>query len=569
MPPLVFQVIPLRRLPPKFELLDYDFSASAPPPEHGEIVRIPFGTQTIEGVLWAQGVSVSGQGAKRKTLERQEKLTYLTPQQLGLVHWLAQETLAALPVVALSMLPGSVPSTAAKLKENTSNGIIAAHLDERQKIIQQFAKQAAGKGKTLVLVPALAYSHTWQKAFGERCIVIHGKLTSRQKAKLLATDAQVIVTTAVGLYLPHRQLRHLILDQADDDGYFAFDQAPRVDTRRVAYELSRLHGAAFTLLARWQSPTLRGLFPNATWRGMQPPPFTFIDRNGEAGAERRKPIAAGLLERVHSGRTLWLVHRRNEAGQLRCQDCGVAMQCPTCSRPLQVVRVGGRQMLFCRHDKLHSLVPDTCPRCKSAQLSTQGKGVEVIADEIQAQLGQTVTILDAGKTLTGTVSNNVVATTAIANYPEYIFDRVVIVRTESFLAPGHYRSSEELHGVLALARQQVRPGGELYCQTFQPDNAEFVAGEELCKREQTTRGAMHFPPFGTLVILQPRARALRPADQPFSSPVAEELRAIAQAPNRWLIRCAQADRRKTLQRIHETLDASWEAIVDPPRIPAD
>lgn len=565
----VFQVVPLRRLPSQFEVLDYDFPATTPPPEIGEIVDIPFGQKMLEGIVWAFGASAKGHGAKRKKLQRQIVPRYITPEQVALLQWLGQETLTPLSTIALSMVATVSRVHAGRAQDQVHNGILIPHLTQREKILQQFAKRASQKGRTLVFVPALPYAQSWKNIFGPRCAIVHGKLTDRQKTKLLASDADVLVTTAVGIYLPHVHIRHIILDVADDDGYLAFDQAPRLDIRRAVAVLSRAHAAPLTLLARWQSPTLLGVFPSTVWRGRQPANWTIISRAGEAGEARRLPVASGIVERVQSGKTLWLVRRRSEAGHLRCQDCGSAILCPNCSRILQVQRENSRQILYCSTDRTRSLIPDTCLRCNSVRLSTQGKGVEVIADEIAMQLNQKVSVLDAGKKLEGIVQKNIVATSAIANYPQCIFDRAVVVRAESFLGTGNYRATEEFHGVLALTRQHVRPEGKVFLQTFQPDNPDFIAGTSLTSREQRERTTLHYPPFGTLVVLQPRRRVARVSEKPFSTETQTRLQAVVHGTQRWMIRCGQAQRHVTLSTIRENIDPSWEAIVDPPRITAD
>ena len=565
----VYQIIPLRRVPARFSVLDYDLPPTARTPRLGEIVEIPFGKARIFGVVWAKGQSSSLQKFTRKPFQIHSEARYLTSQQCALVAWLAQETLTPLPVVAMGMLPTTTLATSKKTQNRTQYGILAGHLDERSRIIQKFSQQPLKSGTTIVFVPALGYAKTWQEHFGNACMVVHGKLSDKQKLSLLAKAPRIVVTTHIGLTLPWQDIRHVVLDQADDDGYLAFDQAPRVDVRRAAQKLAEVFGAALTLIARWQSPTLQGLFPDLKWRGQAATSWTLIDRTGESGEQRRSPIAAGLLERIETGRTLWFVNRSSAAGQLRCADCDAVVGCPKCHLPLRVVDNGSVQMLVCQKDNLRQMPPDICPSCKGAKLSVQGKGVSTIAKELRSLLGQEVDVVDAKQVPQDGKRQHVVSTTAIANYPEQKFDRAIVVRTESFFTPGQYRGAEELHNALALARQHVSRQGELFCQTFQPETVEFQADPVVAARDAIGRKKLLYPPFGSLLLLQSRPKTSRVSPIPLPQEIFSQIPNAIPLGKRWMVRCSMKDRASILKTLREHLDDTWEAIVDPPRIPLD
>lgn len=564
----VYQIIPLRRVPARFSVLDYDLASTARAPSLGEIVEIPFGKTKISGVVWAKGKSSLLQTFTRKTFQTKAGSRFFTSQQCALVTWLAKETLTSLPVIAMGMLPTTAKNRQ-KMYTGGQHGILAGHLDERSRVIQQFARQQASSGTTVVFIPALAYAHTWEEHFGNTCTVVHGKLNDKQKLALLAKAPRIIVTTQIGLTLPWHDLRHIVLDQADDDGYFAFDQAPRVDVRRAVQQLAKVSGAALTLIARWQSPTLEGLFPHLQWRGQTAAAWTIIDRTGENGEQRRSPVASGLLERITIGRTLWLVHRRSAAGQLRCADCDAVVVCPKCGLPMHVVTDGLVQILVCKRDNLRQMQPDACPTCKGVHFNAQGKGIGTIANELRLLIGDDVDVVDAKQKPRNATTQHVVSTTAIANYLEQQFDRVIVVRTESFFAPGQYRGAEELHQALAIARQHVNRQGEFFCQTFQPETAEFQDDQAVSTRDVTSRRNLHYPPFGLLLLLQPRPKTSRVSPAPLTDEVFSRLPNVRPLGKRWMIRCSAKDRASLLETLREHLDDTWEALVDPPRIPQD
>jgi len=569
----VYQVVPLRRVPAKFSILDYNLGRASDRPNLGEIVAIPFGKSTIQGVVWAKGPSPGTQTFSRKSFTVSKTRQSLTPQQLALARWLTRETLTPPNVVALAMPPGPTQFSGAPQPSRSPIGILAARLEEREKVIESFSKRHTDAGVTFVLIPALPYSEQWLRAFGNTVVLLHGRLTAAQRRKAIqkVAQARVIVSTGVGLGSPLPRIHHLIIDQADDDGYFAFDQAPRVDLRRTAQALGKLHGAALTLLARWQSPTLQGIFPEAQWRGGEATlPLTVIDRTGEPGPERAVNVATALLPKLTPGRTLWLVNRRSEAGRLECQDCGATVACPQCGQVLRVQRERGSLQLHCEKDNLTTAVPEQCANCRGARLTPRGRGVQAVAADLRAHLGGSVATLDAQHPLTSPTATHVVATTAIANELAQRFQRVVLVQTESFLFPGQYRGTEEFFTTLALAQQHLVAEGETFCQTFSADQPILQGNRSaVVAADLLTRSQLHYPPLGTLIVLTPRnGRTNRGAPLPEKlQREASQQWTVTMTPHQWVVRSSNNQRSQLLAFLQH-LDPGWQATVDPPDLPA-
>jgi hypothetical protein len=171
------------------------------------------------------------------------------------------------------------------------------------------------------------------------------------------------------------------------------------------------------------------------------------------------------------------------------------------------------------------------------------------------------------------VAPHTVATTAIANSLEQRFDRVICVHTESFLQTGQYRGVEVFYNTIALAQQHLLTGGTIYCQTFSADQPVFQKSRtQVVEEDLQTRTQLHYPPFGTLVLLIPRRNAKKASSVPI--PIEQKSDFITRwpttiQPGRWLVRTAQDQRLSLLHFLHTNLEPTWEAVVDPAHIPHD
>ncbi|MFR1319374.1 MAG: hypothetical protein ACLSCR_03495 [Akkermansia sp.] len=73
-----------------------------------------------------------------------------------------------------------------------------------------------------------------------------------------------------------------------------------------------------------------------------------------------------------------LLNRRGFARSIQCPDCGHVITCMHCSLPLTYHRTEDR--LMCHLCGFKSLVPRTCPECKSASILLQGYGTQKVEE---------------------------------------------------------------------------------------------------------------------------------------------------------------------------------------------
>ncbi len=569
-------VVPLIRVTPSLEMLSYSV------PEGLEIfpgacVEVPFRTKAIVGIVWAEERAEAREGTK-PIIGRKGNLC-LTPEQMRIAKWLHAETLTPRNVILRSMVlhDGAAPHLRRRGASKVS--LVACPTGSaRQEVLTQWSKRiAANADRTLIVVPNQGAAAQWLALLVKLRplhIVPPRSSAAQQRLRNDLRATNTFITTHVGLLYPLPQIDRVILDLADDEGYFAFDQAPRVDVRRLAVATARTHGSALLVLTRWMSPTVTGLFPDVTPTTIGAnPAVTLIDRQGEPLNERGHLPPTYLIEKLQHTRTLWLHTRASEAGRYVCADCGAGTLCPTCGKALRVT-TRHPLILECLYDHLRIEAPSTCAVCKGTRLSTRAPGVQQVARTIADLVGAgSVATLERG-VAQGDLRQalHVVSTTAIGSHPTLIFDAAVLLQPDSYLAQPGYRSAEQFFSTLALAKAAVAKHGSIFVVTHKPEIPayQFLSTPTAWSQQALQeREALRYPPAGTLVLLQPRKRMLRAAAQPLQAANVPSGTVVTHLGASWMFRATSPRRDDLLQWLQQHLDPTWEAIVDPPALPLD
>lgn len=569
-------VVPLVRITSALELLTYQVPQNFKV-DIGDCVKIPFRTKIIEGVVWAEDSVNERKGIK--VIDSRVANLSLTSEQISIATWLHESTLTPLTTILRSMLlADAVDVHDHPVRQTKTSTVICPTGNTREKVIAQWSQRiAAEQSYTLIVVPNQGAALQWMASL-QRLQPMHitppRSKQAQQMLRVALRSTKTYITTHVGLLYPLPHIDRVILDLADDEAYFAFEQAPRVDIRNLTAAFVHAHGSSLLILTRWLSPTVAALFPKSEWKIIgSPPSLTLIDRQHEPTGERGRVPPSYLIEKLTSTRTLWLHARTNEAGRYVCSDCGTHVPCPTCGKPLRV-RSRTPLTLECLQDHLRISAPSVCGTCKGTRLSTRSPGIQQVARTIAGVANdQSVATLERGATQGNLqTATHVIATTAIGSYPMLRFEAAVFLQPDRYFSQPGYRSAEQFFSALAVVRAAVSPGGLVYVVTYNSENPAYQDSlnlEQWTRQTLREREALHYPPAGTLVVLQPRKRSASPAPQPFLQAIALTGVQSSNVGSAWVLRTRKENQPQLLRWIFQNLDPTWEAMVNPPALPSD
>lgn len=263
----------------------------------------------------------------------------------------------------------------------------------------------------LYLVPEIALSRQLEtrlaKAFGDasgtELIVYHSGKTAAQRRNAARSIREsnsrteggyIVLGTRSSIFLPHRNLGLVIVDEEHDSSYKQDQPAPRYNGRDTALMLAAIHGSKVILGSA--TPSLESLYNaqigryaaislNQRYFGAEQAQTLIIDTI----AERRKRGMNGnfsrkLIDRMEKtladgGQIAILRARRAYTPAIQCVECGDIPKCPRCSVSLSLHTDGS---LICHHCGFKTRFQGKCRLC-NGDMKGLGAGTQKI--EIEAR----------------------------------------------------------------------------------------------------------------------------------------------------------------------------------------
>lgn len=211
----------------------------------------------------------------------------------------------------LADVPETAPEPILRTALLAGRPVLLKSADRIQNYIQASAEQLR-KGKNVcILVNEISLAGSLCEAlkasFGELVLVHHSQMTRAGQRRI--NDAvrsgrpYVLVGTRSSIFVPHKDLGLIIVDNEESPFYKQSDTAPRYNARDCAVQLARIHGCAIILGSL--SPSLESILNARSGR------YTLIDRNPDGRemhpgcsytlidipAERKKNGMSGIYSR--------------------------------------------------------------------------------------------------------------------------------------------------------------------------------------------------------------------------------------------------------------------------------
>jgi len=206
----------------------------------------------------------------------------------------------------------------------------------------------------------------------------------------------VVLGTRSAIFLPHKELGLVIVDEEHDTSYKQDSPAPRYNGRETAIMMAKIFSANVVLGSA--TPSLESLYNCSVGRyGLVTLSKRFYDAADsdieiiDTIAERRKNGMIGsfsrkLIERISEclGRhqqVLILRERRAYSPIVQCQECGEIPKCRCCNVSLSLHRrADGSERLVCHYCGRVYEYTGKCPKC-GGELKPLGSGTQKIEEE--------------------------------------------------------------------------------------------------------------------------------------------------------------------------------------------
>ena len=280
----------------------------------------------------------------------------------------------------------------------------------KTEIYLKLAQETLAMGKNvLYLVPEIALSRQLEDRISEtfpELLVFHSGETMSRKREVATVlrhagepaegKGYVVHGTRSAIFLPHKNLGLVIVDEEHDTSYKQDSPAPRYNGRETAIMMAKIFGANVILGSA--TPSLESLYNCSVGRyGLVTLNKRFYDAADsdieiiDTIAERRKNGMIGNFSRKlieHIGKCLGghrqvliLRERRAYSPIVQCQECGDIPKCRCCNVSLSLHRrADGSERLVCHYCGRVYEYTGKCPKC-GGNLKPLGSGTQKIEEE--------------------------------------------------------------------------------------------------------------------------------------------------------------------------------------------
>lgn len=363
------------------------------------------------------------------------------------------------------------------------------------------------------------------------------KSSSCEAIKKTNHHGYVVLGTRSAIFLPHRDLGLVIVDEEHDTSYKQDSPAPRYNGRETAIMMAKIFGANVILGSA--TPSLESLYNCSVGRyGLVTLNKRFYDAADsdieiiDTIAERRKNGMIGNFSRKlieHMGKCLGehrqvliLRERRAYSPIVQCQECGEIPKCRYCNVSLSLHRrADGSERLVCHYCGRVYEYTVKCPKC-GGNLKPLGSGTQKIEEET-ANLFPNARIarLDSDtaqsrKYETDTIrkfSNGeidiLIGTRMVAKGFDFSgLSLVAVLQADSILGQEDYRADERGLQLLEQFRGRCGRRGEkglFVIQTSQPEHPVYQSmegqldGNGTMARFLGERKMFGYPPYSRVI----------------------------------------------------------------------
>ena len=414
--------------------------------------------------------------------------------------------------------------------------------------IHLIAETLAAGRDVLMLVPEIVITsqlvERLERIFEGRTTTYHSRLTALRRGQTFlrlatSTGGELIVGVRSSIFLPHKNLGLIIVDEEHDANYKQSDLAPRYNARDCAVIMGRIYDANVLLGSATPSlesytNTLSGKYAyvelKERWgRGVLPEIVVSDTIRAVKRGERKTHFNLDLLNDISrtlaaNEQVMLFQNRRGYAPYIQCRTCGYSPRCPHCNVTLTEHKATSR--MECHYCGYTMPTPKVCPNCEIQDMALMGFGTEKAAEEIarlfpdarverldsdtstsERAFKQIVHSFEQGET------NILVGTHIITKGFDFKgVSTVGILNADNLLSIPDFRASERAFQLMMQVAGRAgrhNDRGRVVIQTSQPKHPviSYVASGDyhaMALKELEERRTYGYPPYSHLVRIMLR-----------------------------------------------------------------
>ncbi len=541
----------------------------------GTLVKAPFGRKDIEGIVIRKD-SIEQPKFKLKPVTMIIENEALRPYHIELAKWMSLRYITPLGVALKTMLPKrpkylpKINPTQEQKKAKHQKLKLTAEQEKSIKEIKNTKESTTlvfgvtGSGKTeiylrlieetiknnkqaLFLIPEIALTpQTTErvKSFfaNEEIAIMHSKISESKKyeywLKIKSGQIRIVVGARSAIFAPFKDLGIIIMDEEQDQSFKQWEKKPKYHSREVArwiaenLKIKLVMGSATPSIESYYYAK-KGIYHltrltkriRATSLSEDLPKVSIIDTKDEYEKRNFDILSETLKEKIllavnSKKQTLILLNRKGFSTTTYCKDCNHIFKCPRCDLPLVMYK--NKSILKCNHCSFKTNSFVFCPKCKSTNITTKGKGTEKLEREIKDMIPNAKILRVDSETMTKSSDiqkiddfkkgkyDIMIGTQMIArglDLPQV--DLVGIINPERGLNFPDFRANENVFElIMQVAGRAGRKDsiGEVILQTFSPEHFTIKYAsqhdyESFYSSEIAQRKALKYPPFKDTALI--------------------------------------------------------------------
>lgn len=277
----------------------------------------------------------------------------------------------------------------------TGSGKTEVYLNLTSKVIED-------GGQVIVLVPEIGLTpqmiERFKSWFGNEVAIIHSKLSAGERydeyRKVLNDQVKVVVGVRSAVFVPFKNLKMIIVDEAHDSSYDFHDNL-KYDTIEVA--INRMKDRGKVVLGS-ATPSVESYFyakkgfynlcqlKNRAKKGAFLPDTEIVDMRDELTMGNvsifSRDLKKAIEEKLNNKEQIILfLNRRGFSNFISCRSCGEVIKCDDCDISMTYHKAKNR--LICHYCGKTKALPKLCPSCGSKFIKQFGVGTQRVEEEVK------------------------------------------------------------------------------------------------------------------------------------------------------------------------------------------